>query len=94
MRSIEYWHTTLVGTVLGTKSSLAQIESFVLKYWTHITAPEILNFAKGWCYFKFACVEDLQKIRSDIFNFNGYPLVFKPWSPIVIDKLSASHFLV
>ncbi|XP_074277298.1 uncharacterized protein LOC141600940 [Silene latifolia] len=91
VKEVEYWQTTLVGTVLGKQSTLVQIESLVFKYWTHITTPEIMYFAKGWYYFRFASAEDMNKIRSDTWNVNGFPLVFKPWSPTIIDELNVSH---
>ncbi|XP_074266829.1 uncharacterized protein LOC141590117 [Silene latifolia] len=91
VKEVEYWQTTLVGTVLGKQSTLVQIETLVSKYWTHITTPEIMYFSKGWYYFRFASVEDMQKIRSDTWNVNGFPLVFKPWSPTVIDELNITH---
>ncbi|XP_074271397.1 uncharacterized protein LOC141595333 [Silene latifolia] len=46
VKEVEYWQTTLVGTVLGKQSTLVQIESLVSKFWTHITTPEIMYFAK------------------------------------------------
>ncbi|XP_074304670.1 uncharacterized protein LOC141639442 [Silene latifolia] len=50
-----------------------------------------MYFAKGWYYFRFASAEDMEKIRSDTWNVNGFPLVFKPWSPTVIDELNVTH---
>ncbi|XP_074314673.1 uncharacterized protein LOC141649902 [Silene latifolia] len=91
VKEVEYWQTTLVGTVLGRQSTLVQIESLVSKYWTHITTPKILYFAKGWYYFRFASAEDMEKIRSDTWNVNGFPLVFNPWSPTVVDELNVTH---
>ncbi|XP_074306119.1 uncharacterized protein LOC141641351 [Silene latifolia] len=88
---LDYWKTTLVGTVLGRSSTLAQIQSLVLKSWSHITTPEILYFAKGWYYFRFASTEDMEKVRSNVWNLNGYPMVFKPWSPTVVEELNVTH---
>ncbi|XP_074282652.1 uncharacterized protein LOC141607191 [Silene latifolia] len=33
----------------------------------------------------------MEKIRSDTWNVNGFPLVFKPWSPTVVDELTITH---
>ncbi|XP_074298709.1 uncharacterized protein LOC141629634 [Silene latifolia] len=90
-KELEYWQTTLVGTVLGKHSTLVQIETLVSKYWTHITTPEVMYFAKGWYHFRFASAEDMEKIRSNTWNVNRFPLVFKPWSPTVIDELTVYH---
>ncbi|XP_074299643.1 uncharacterized protein LOC141630787 [Silene latifolia] len=50
-----------------------------------------MYFAKRWYYFRFASAEDMEKIRSDTWNVNGFPLVFKPWSPTVLDELNVTH---
>ncbi|XP_074290464.1 uncharacterized protein LOC141617178 [Silene latifolia] len=57
VKEVEYWKTTLMGTVLG----------------------------------RFASAEDMEKIRSDTWNVNGFPLVFKSWSPTVVDELNVTH---
>ncbi|KAL9232714.1 hypothetical protein vseg_007791 [Gypsophila vaccaria] len=59
---LDYWRTTLVGTVLGRRVSLAQLQSLVHKHWNHITAPDVLYFAKGWYYFCFQSKEDMDSI--------------------------------
>ncbi|XP_074314392.1 uncharacterized protein LOC141649606 [Silene latifolia] len=45
----------------------------------------------GWYYFRFASAKDMEKIRFNTWNVNGFPLVFKSWSPTVIDELTISH---
>ncbi|KAL9225031.1 hypothetical protein vseg_001003 [Gypsophila vaccaria] len=43
---LDYWSTTLVGSILGRRVSLAQLQSLVHKHWSHITALDVLYFAK------------------------------------------------
>ncbi|XP_074297877.1 uncharacterized protein At4g02000-like [Silene latifolia] len=70
------------------------MESLVTKYWSHIAAPQILYFSRGWYYFCFESKEDMEKIRSDVWNLNGYPLVFKEWSPTIVEQLQVTHIPV
>ncbi|KAL9238845.1 hypothetical protein vseg_013217 [Gypsophila vaccaria] len=39
---IDFWSTTLVGTVLGRRVSLAQLNSLVHKHWNHVSPPDVL----------------------------------------------------
>ncbi|KAL9247574.1 hypothetical protein vseg_020992 [Gypsophila vaccaria] len=87
---IEFWGTTLVGTVLGRRVSLAQLNSLVHKHWNHVSPPNVLYFSRGWFYFRFDTVEDMHTIlHGPAWNLNGYPLLFKPWSPTVSHDIEA-----
>ncbi|XP_074292942.1 uncharacterized protein LOC141619817 [Silene latifolia] len=86
---VNYWSCTLVGTVMGKQTSIAELNALVSKHWSHITSPEILYFSKGWYYFRFLDSEDMARIQSESWNVNGFPLVFKPWSPTVAEELDA-----
>ncbi|KAK9725294.1 hypothetical protein RND81_05G134400 [Saponaria officinalis] len=86
---VDYWSTTLVGTVMGRKTSIAELEGLVSKHWNHVTSHEILYFSRGWYYFRFYTKEDMESIQSEAWNLNGYPLVFKDWSPTVAGELDA-----
>ncbi|KAL9241119.1 hypothetical protein vseg_015266 [Gypsophila vaccaria] len=85
---LDYWSTTLVCTVLGRRVSLAQFQSLVHKHWSHITAPDVLYFAKDWYYFCFQSQEDMDNIlQGPSWNINGYPIIFKVWYPTVSQEL-------
>ncbi|XP_074313849.1 uncharacterized protein LOC141649045 [Silene latifolia] len=85
---VDYWSCTLVGTVMGRQTSIVKLNSLVSKHWNHITTPEVLYFSRGWYCFRFLCKEDMESVQLDSWNINGYPLVFKPWSPTVAEELS------
>ncbi|XP_074289449.1 uncharacterized protein LOC141614601 [Silene latifolia] len=85
---VKYWSTTLVGTVMGKQTSIVELNSLVSKNWNHITTPEILYFSRGWYYFRFLTKKDMTAVQADSWNVNGYPLVFKSWSPTVAEELA------
>ncbi|XP_074298625.1 uncharacterized protein LOC141629543 [Silene latifolia] len=72
---------------MGRKTSIVELNSLVAKHWGHITTPEILYFSRGWFYFRFLCKEDMVSIQTESWNLNGFPLVFKSWSPTVAAEL-------
>ncbi|KAL9238950.1 hypothetical protein vseg_013315 [Gypsophila vaccaria] len=85
---LDYWSTTLVGSLLGRRVSLAQLQSLVHKHWNHIAAPDVLYFSKGWYYFRFQSHEDMENIlQAPSWSVSGYPIIFKVWSPIVSQEL-------
>ncbi|KAK9666724.1 hypothetical protein RND81_14G206500 [Saponaria officinalis] len=84
---MDYWSCTLVGTVMGRKTSIGELNTLVLKHWNHVSSPEILYFSRGWFYFRFQSKEDMKNIQSEAWNVNGFPLVFKAWSPTVAEEL-------
>ncbi|XP_074318867.1 uncharacterized protein LOC141655697 [Silene latifolia] len=86
---VDYWSTTLVGTVLGKQTTIVELNSLVSKHWNHVTTPEILHFSKGWFYFRFLTVEDMMSIQSESWNVNGFLLVFKTWTPTIAEELDA-----
>ncbi|XP_074299345.1 uncharacterized protein LOC141630421 [Silene latifolia] len=85
---LDYWKYTLFGTILGKTTSVVELDTLVGKNWNHITTLQILYFAKGWYYFRFLCEEDMNKIKHDSWNLNGFPLVFKDWSPTIVEELT------
>ncbi|KAL9233004.1 hypothetical protein vseg_008050 [Gypsophila vaccaria] len=85
---LAYWEFTLVGTVLGKRVTKAQLEGLVHKNWNHVTAPDILYFSRGWFYFRFANLEDMNSIiQGNSWNVNGFPLIFKKWAPNISSQL-------
>ncbi|XP_074293049.1 uncharacterized protein LOC141619947 [Silene latifolia] len=90
IEEVEYWRNTLVGTVMGRQTTLDHMQSLVTKSWNHVVTPEVLYFAKGWFYFRFASEEDCEKIMNDSWNMNGFPLILKNWSTTVVEELHAA----
>ncbi|XP_074278545.1 uncharacterized protein LOC141602132 [Silene latifolia] len=37
---VDYWSTTLVGTLMGRQTTIVELNSLISKHWNHITTPE------------------------------------------------------
>ncbi|XP_074291304.1 uncharacterized protein LOC141618086 [Silene latifolia] len=88
---VDYWSCTLVGTVMGCKTTIAELNTLVGKHWNHITTPEILYFSRGWYYFRFLSKEDMASVQAESWNINGYPLVASfVGTPICADETTTN----
>ncbi|KAK9705545.1 hypothetical protein RND81_07G065200 [Saponaria officinalis] len=66
---IKLWQFTLMGNIIGAKSSLKQVSDFVSKYWGHIASPIVQ-------YYRMNSV-----LKEGPWRIGSNTLVLKKWSP-------------
>ncbi|KAK9704710.1 hypothetical protein RND81_07G006500 [Saponaria officinalis] len=83
-----FWKYSLVGTTLGAKPKLAQLQEFVAKTWCHVEIPLVQYFKKGWFCFRFKSQEAMDGIlRGGPWQLGKNALILQKWSPSISQEL-------
>ncbi|KAK9733165.1 hypothetical protein RND81_04G048100 [Saponaria officinalis] len=65
-----------------------EVQDFVKKFWNHVEKPTVLYYKKGWFFFRFGKVEDLNVVlRGSTWSLGGHALILKHWSPQIVQEL-------
>ncbi|XP_074298245.1 uncharacterized protein LOC141629082 [Silene latifolia] len=79
-----------MGTVLGGRMQIQQLEAYAKKYWTNAASPVIQYYRKGWFSFRFSAEEDMNTVlKGGPWNMGPHTLILKRWSPTFSQEMES-----